>query len=113
LLPCCTQPNGIAHRFGETFYPIESGGITGCTGFILMLVTFTRGSIDRERINTLNSANPEEGLLSVKDLARILNCGHTKAWELVNTRQIRTIRVGRLVRVSPDDLAEFMREHRS
>jgi excisionase family DNA binding protein len=77
-----------------------------------MPMSLTRGSIDRERKNTLNSANPEEGLLSVKDLACILNCGRTKAWELVNTRQIRTIRVGRLVRISPDDLAEFMREHR-
>jgi excisionase family DNA binding protein len=77
-----------------------------------MPMTFTRGSIDRERKNTLNSANPEEGLLSVKDLARILGCGPTKAWSLVHTREIRTIRVGRLVRISPDDLAEFMREHR-
>jgi excisionase family DNA binding protein len=77
-----------------------------------MPMTFTRGSIDRERSITLNSANPDEGLLSVKDLARILNCGPTKAWSLVHTREIRTIRVGRLVRISPDDLAEFMREHR-
>jgi excisionase family DNA binding protein len=75
-------------------------------------VMFNRYNSDCERINTLNSANLEEGLLSVQDLARILNCGRTKAWELVNTRQIRTIRVGRLVRISPDDLAEFMREHR-
>ena len=78
-----------------------------------MPMSLTRGSIDRERKNTLNSSNPEEGLLSVKDLARRLNCGRTKAWELVYTRQIRTIRVGRLVRISPDDLAEFMREHRA
>jgi excisionase family DNA binding protein len=95
------------------FTPIERFGITGCTGLILMPVTFTRGCIDRERINTLKSANREEGLLSVKDLARVLSCGRTKAWELVNTRQIPSIRVGRLVRISPDDLAEFMREHRN
>jgi excisionase family DNA binding protein len=74
---------------------------------------FNRNNSDSERIDTLDSVNLEERLYSVKDLARILNCGHTKAWELVNTRQIRTIRVGRLVRVSPDDLAKFMREHRS
>jgi excisionase family DNA binding protein len=74
---------------------------------------FNRYNSDCERINTLNSANLEERLYSVKDLARILNCGHTKAWELVSTRQVRTIRVGRLVRILPDDLAEFMREHRS
>jgi excisionase family DNA binding protein len=78
-----------------------------------MPVTFNRDNSDCERINILNSANLEDGLLSLKDLARILNCGHTKAWELVNTRQIPSIRVGRLVRISPDDLAEFMREHRS
>jgi excisionase family DNA binding protein len=60
----------------------------------------------------MKNAGTNEGLLTVDDLARILNCGKTKAWELVNTRQIRTIRVGRLVRISPDDLAEFMREHR-
>jgi excisionase family DNA binding protein len=77
-----------------------------------MPVTFNRDNSDCERINAVNNANLEEGLLTVKDLARILNCGHTKAWELTNTRQVRTIRVGRLVRISPDDLAEFMREHR-
>jgi excisionase family DNA binding protein len=97
----------------KTFYPIERFGITGCAEFTLKQVMFNRYNSDCERISILNSANPEEGLLSVKDLARILNCGHTKAWELVNTRQIRTIRVGRLVRVSPDDLAEFMRANRS
>ena len=60
----------------------------------------------------MKHAGTSEGLLTVDDLARILNCGKTKAWELVNTRQLPTIRVGRLVRISPDDLAEFMREHR-
>jgi excisionase family DNA binding protein len=78
-----------------------------------MPVMFTRGRIDRERITTLKSANREEGLLSVKDVARILGCGRTMAWSLVNTRQIPSIRVGRLVRISPDDLAEFIRERRS
>jgi excisionase family DNA binding protein len=60
----------------------------------------------------LKDTTHEQNLLTVKDLARILGCGPTKAWSLVHTRQIRTIRVGRLVRISPDDLAEFMREHR-
>jgi excisionase family DNA binding protein len=60
----------------------------------------------------MKHAGTNEGLLTVDDLARILNCGKTKAWELVNTHQIPTIRVGRLVRISPDDLAEFMLEHR-
>ena len=74
---------------------------------------FNRDNSDRERINPLNSANLEEGLLSVKDLARILNCGRTKAWELVNTRQIPSIRIGRLVRISPEDLDAYIRKNRS
>ena len=50
---------------------------------------------------------------SASGLAGILNCGRTKAWELVNTRQIRTIRVGRLVRISPEDLEAYIRKNRS
>ena len=76
-------------------------------------MTFNRDNSDCERINAVTNANLEEGLLTVKDLARILNCGPTKAWELVSTHQVRTIRVGRLVRISPADLAEFMRDNRS
>ena len=61
----------------------------------------------------MKDVNPEQNLLTVRDLSRILNCGPTKAWELIHTRQVRTIRVGRLVRILPDDLADFMRKHRS
>jgi excisionase family DNA binding protein len=74
---------------------------------------FNRYNSDCERINTLNSANPEEGLLSVKDLARLLNCGRTMAWALVSTRQIPSIRIGRLVRISPEDLDAYIRKNRS
>jgi excisionase family DNA binding protein len=74
---------------------------------------FTRGRIDRERINTVNSANREEGLLSVKDLARVLNCGRTTAWTLIHTRQVPSIRIGRLVRISPEDLDAYIRKNRS
>jgi len=76
-------------------------------------VMFNRDNIDCERINAVNNANPEEGLLSVKDLARILNCGRTMAWALVNTRQIPSIRIGRLVRISPEDLDAYIRKNRS
>jgi excisionase family DNA binding protein len=59
-----------------------------------------------------NAHSDREALLTVKDLARILNCGTTKAWELCNSNAIPTIRVGRLVRISPGDVAEFLRKHR-
>ena len=61
----------------------------------------------------MKDANPEQNLLTVEDLGRILNCGKTKAWQIANSSELRTIRIGRLVRIQPDDLAEFMREHRS
>jgi excisionase family DNA binding protein len=115
----CSHPFSPLVRAGEIgflrnlFTPIERFGITACAGLILMQVTFTRSSIDRERIITLNNANPEEGLLSVKDLAGILNCGRTKAWELVNSRQVPSIRIGRLVRISPEDLDAYIRKNRS
>jgi excisionase family DNA binding protein len=72
----------------------------------------TGAQTTKESLKIMKHAGTNGVLLTVDDLARILNCGKTKAWELVNTRQIPTIRVGRLVRISPDDLAEFMREHR-
>ncbi len=56
----------------------------------------------------MKEANLKQNLLTVKDLARILNCGRTKAWELVNTHQIRTIRVGRLVRLELGAIEEFI-----
>jgi excisionase family DNA binding protein len=56
--------------------------------------------------------NTEEALLKVEDLARILNCGRTKAWEIVNSHEIRTVRVGRLVRIEPSSLTDYLRKHR-
>jgi len=57
-------------------------------------------------------AETNEGLLTVDDLARILNCGRTKAYSLVSSRQIRTIRVGRLVRLEREAVEEFIETNR-
>lgn len=61
----------------------------------------------------MDNEGTAKAMYTVNDLARILNCGKTKAWEIVNSEQIRTVRVGRLVRISPEDLSEFIRKHRS
>ncbi len=53
-----------------------------------------------------------KAMYTVNDLARILNCGKTKAWEIVNSDQIRTVRVGRLVRVEQEAIAEFIEKNR-
>lgn len=60
----------------------------------------------------MQHVGPQDGLLTVADLARILRCGRTKAWELVNANEIRTIRVGRLVRLERDALEEFIENNR-
>jgi excisionase family DNA binding protein len=60
----------------------------------------------------LKEAKLEENLLTVRDLARILNCGRTMAWKLVNTDQIPTVRVGRLVRVEREAVEEFIESNR-
>jgi excisionase family DNA binding protein len=67
---------------------------------------------DSERINAVNKAGLEEGLLTVKDLSNFLGCGRTKAWELVTTRQIRSVRVGRLVRLEREAIEEFIESSR-
>lgn len=60
----------------------------------------------------MNEVNLEQNLLTVKDLARILNCGRTKTWELINTHQIGTIRIGRLVRLERKAIEEFIESNR-
>jgi excisionase family DNA binding protein len=75
-------------------------------------VMFNSDNSDSERIKAVNKAGLEEGLLTVKDLSHILGCGRTKAWELVNTRQIRSVRVGRLVRLEREAIEEFIESSR-
>lgn len=53
-----------------------------------------------------------KAMYTVNDLARILACGKTKAWGIVNSDQIQTVRVGRLVRVEQEALEDFIEKNR-
>jgi excisionase family DNA binding protein len=66
-----------------------------------------------ERRSTLKDANPEQNLLTVEDLGRFFNCGKTKAWQIANSSELRTVRLGRLVRITPEDLDAYIRKNRS
>ncbi len=57
-------------------------------------------------------ADAQQDLLTVTDLARILRCGRTKAWEIVHSNDIRTVRVGRLVRLEKNAVEEFIEKNR-
>jgi excisionase family DNA binding protein len=46
------------------------------------------------------------------DLQAWLGCGRTKIYELLQTGEIRSYRVGRLVRIRKQDVEEFLERHR-
>jgi excisionase family DNA binding protein len=50
-------------------------------------------------------------LLSVHDVAAILNISRSFAYLLMQSGQIPTIRMGRACRVRPQDLAEYLEEN--
>ncbi|MCD8117575.1 MAG: helix-turn-helix domain-containing protein [Oscillospiraceae bacterium] len=52
-------------------------------------------------------------LLSIEALQDILGIGRTKAYELIRSGQIRSIRIGRLVRIAKSDLLEFLEDQAS
>ncbi|MGV1006901.1 MAG: helix-turn-helix domain-containing protein [Candidatus Nanopelagicales bacterium] len=52
-------------------------------------------------------------LLTVEEAADRLRIGRTMMYELIRTRQIRTITVGRLRRVEPDALSEYVKSSRT
>jgi excisionase family DNA binding protein len=56
-----------------------------------------------------------ENLLSVKDVMEILNVSRTTAYGLIGSGQIKSRRIGRLVRISNQDLVRFIeaRPHRA
>lgn len=51
-------------------------------------------------------------LLNGDDLAEVLNISRTQAYRLMRKGDIKSIRFGRLVRVHPKDLEQFILEHR-
>ena len=49
--------------------------------------------------------NPET--LKVREVAAILRCGKNQAYELVRDGRIRSVRIGRAIRVTREALDEF------
>lgn len=53
------------------------------------------------------------GLLDVKDVAQILGISVRAVYRLTEGRKLASVKWGRSVRVSPDDLAMFIHNHRA
>lgn len=54
-----------------------------------------------------------EKLLSVEDVARILQVSVSKVRQLVNDGEIRSIRVGRQIRITQADLDDYIERQSS
>jgi excisionase family DNA binding protein len=54
----------------------------------------------------------DETLLRVPEVARLLSVSRALAYQLVERGEIRSIRLGRSVRVDPRDLREFVERQR-
>ena len=63
--------------------------------------------------NQNNNNHDQYSLLRAREVARILNIGLSKAYQLMQTGEIPTIRINRSVRVRPSDLDEYIQKCRS
>jgi excisionase family DNA binding protein len=52
-------------------------------------------------------------LLTRADVCEVLGIGPTKLWTLTASGELPVVRIGRVVRVSRQDLDDFIRRHRS
>ena len=59
---------------------------------------------------TNNSGERLETLLRGNDVARLLNISRSKAYTLIQTGEIASVRLGGSVRVRPSDLLAFISE---
>jgi len=49
-------------------------------------------------------------LLSVPEVCNILKLPKRSVYRLLKTKRLRMLRIGRLIRITADDLAEFIRD---
>ena len=54
-----------------------------------------------------------EPLLTVAEIAKILNSSERTVRRAIASRELRAIKINGLVRIAPADLEDFIRDHRS
>ena len=65
--------------------------------------------INQNEINELNHSHPSL-TLTVPQMAKELNISRNTAYELIRSGQIRSVRIGRQIRIPRDALLEFLRK---
>ena len=49
----------------------------------------------------------DKATLKVAEVQADLRCGRNQVYELIRTKQLRALRIGRAIRITPEALAEF------
>ncbi len=62
--------------------------------------------------NEIEKLLPEPAWLSMKDIARLLNCSYRTVQRLVHSGELRHTMVGRMPRITEEDLKEFKEKNR-
>lgn len=60
----------------------------------------------------MDRGKKQDALLTPAEVQAWLGCGRTKVYELLQAGEIRSYRVGRLVRVRREDAEEFLERNR-
>lgn len=60
----------------------------------------------------MDNRDTQRLLMSPADLQTWLGCGRTKCYELLQTGEIPSYRIGRLVRIRKEDVEEYLERHR-
>jgi excisionase family DNA binding protein len=76
------------------------------TGAETNVETNTRGS--RDPLDAGQEARPRTEAYTVEQVAKALNVGRDKVYELLRTNQLRSVKIGRLRRITDQHLAEFL-----
>jgi excisionase family DNA binding protein len=58
--------------------------------------------------NTSTAALDPQAVLKVQEVAAVLRCGINQAYDLVQSGEIRSVRIGRSVRVPRSALEDFL-----
>ena len=65
------------------------------------------------RLMSENRSETESGLLTVPEVAKRLKVSEYKVYELIRQGKIKKTPIGDSVRVTPDDLAEYLKRQRA
>ena len=61
-------------------------------------------------MDTKGAAVDTKRLYRVEEAAALLSLGRSKTWEMVSVGELKTIRIGRSVRIPADELDRFVAE---